>query len=286
MPHCSSRLYSESFGCSSPLAAERPVLVFLHGLLGCGRDWQRVIAEMATHWPCLCIDLPGHGHSKWCRADGFDDVCRQLSATLRARGIRRYVLVGYSLGARIAMYYASCYLPAETYSEVGGEAGGEVDNEFGPPRLAGLVVEGGNFGLPEIEREPRWKNDLCWSRRFATESLDSVLADWYRQPVFLSLNDDQRQGFIAKRSDNLGVAIAHMLQATSLAKQPFLLPLLTGLTMPVHYICGENDTKFKTLASQSALDHSVIGGAGHNVHAEQPDAFAGTLRQILINKME
>ncbi len=112
-----------------------------------------------------------------------------------------------------------------------------------------------------------------------------VLADWYQQTVFSSLNHEQRQLLIAKRSVNLGSALSDMLLATSLAKQPDLLPSVKALSFSKHrkplYICGEFDNKFTQLAVGSGLDYEPIASAGHNVHKEQPVAFASRLRTYL-----
>ncbi|PSW21007.1 2-succinyl-6-hydroxy-2,4-cyclohexadiene-1-carboxylate synthase [Photobacterium sanctipauli] len=271
-------LYSETFGLTPPSdrLSQRPTLVFLHGLLGSGRDWREVVNYLSPDYPCLTIDLPGHGHSQFCNASGFEQTNEWLQQALAARGITHYVLVGYSLGARIAMYHA-CQL-----------ANVNATQSALSPQLVGLFVEGGNFGLPQAQREARWQNDIAWANRFAKEPIAEVLADWYLQAVFSSLNHDQRQGLIHKRSDNLGAAIAHMLQATSLAKQPLLKAELAtlALAMPVHYVCGERDEKFKCLAEESGLDYSVIPEAGHNVHVEQPYAFFMTLKQYLLKNQQ
>ncbi|UXI00472.1 2-succinyl-6-hydroxy-2,4-cyclohexadiene-1-carboxylate synthase [Photobacterium sp. TY1-4] len=259
-------LYSEVFGHVGDRAehspSSPPVLVFLHGLLGTGRDWAAVIQQCSAY-PCLTIDLPGHGHSREITAAGFEDANRQIIETLRQREIRHYVLIGYSMGARLAMYHACQPRPSNG------------------PTLAGLVLEGGHFGLPESQREVRQANDEHWAQRFMAEPPESVLKDWYRQPVFASLDAVQQQQLIRKRKDLFGPGIAQMLRATSLANQPMLLPGLAALDLPIHYLCGDKDIKFRALAEASALDVSVISGAGHNVHVERPDAFFTVLQQFL-----
>ncbi len=108
--------------------------------------------------------------------------------------------------------------------------------------ICGSIVEGGNFGLQsESDRQARFDNDSCWAKRFKTEPLACVLNDWYQQLVFSSLNHEQRQTLVAKRSANLGSAVADMLIATSLAKQSYLLPALQQQAVPLYYLCGEKD---------------------------------------------
>ena len=55
---------------------------------------------------------------------------------------------------------------------------------------------------------------------FFHEKPETVLEDWYQQPVFSHLNEQQRKSLIEKRKANCGANIGKMLLATSLAKQP------------------------------------------------------------------
>lgn len=87
-------------------------------------------------------------------------------------------------------------------------------------------------------------------QRFLTEPLTAVFADWYQQPVFASLNDDQRRELVALRSNNNGATLAAMLEATSLAVQPDLRANLSARTFAFYYLCGERDSKFRALAAE------------------------------------
>jgi len=245
----------------STLHSEKPVLVFLHGLLGSGEDWQKTL-DYLPEYGRLTIDLPGHGQSNYKTCHDFSDCCQQVTQTILSRleADTPIVIIGYSLGGRIAM-------------------SGVALDIFTGLNVQGLIIEGGNFGLKiQSEKDARLANDQHWADRFCSESIEQVLSDWYQQPVFSSLNDEQRQTLITKRSANLGNHIANMLLSTSLAVQPYLLPLLQRLSLPVHYVCGAKDDKFCQLAEQSGLAYSQINMAGHNVHQEQPEAFARTIQ--------
>jgi 2-succinyl-6-hydroxy-2,4-cyclohexadiene-1-carboxylate synthase len=72
-----------------------------------------------------------------------------------------------------------------------------------------------------------------------------------------------------------------MMLATSLARQPDLLAELNRQPLPVSYICGEQDQKFRQLAGKSRLPVYAVKQAGHNVHKEQPGAFTDALRECI-----
>jgi 2-succinyl-6-hydroxy-2,4-cyclohexadiene-1-carboxylate synthase len=245
-------------------APSRPTLVFLHGFLGDGREWQTVI-EQLSEYSCLTIDMCRHGRSAYRECQGFEDACSMILDTIvqRVGADTPVILVGYSLGARIAMY-------------------GLIKQLWQGINLIGLVSEGGNLGIRDEKfRAQRLESDLGWARRFSLEPIEQVLNDWYRQPIFSGLKHAQRQELVAFRSDNLGVCVAEMLIATSLGKQPYLLDELKQQPLPIHYICGEKDSKFSQLAQESGLPYTQIAQAGHNVHKEQPEAFADCLREFI-----
>ena len=81
-----------------------------------------------------------------------------------------YILIGYSLGGRTAQYYA-----LQARVKIG--------------YLKAVILEGANLGLQsEQEKQSRLVNDNMWAERFFHEKPETVLEDWYQQPVFL-IND-------------------------------------------------------------------------------------------------
>ncbi|MBM1114763.1 2-succinyl-6-hydroxy-2,4-cyclohexadiene-1-carboxylate synthase [Klebsiella grimontii] len=238
-----------------------PWLVFLHGFSGDCREWLTV-GQAFGAYSRLYIDLPGHGGSANIAANSLAEVGHLVEKTLNSYNILKYWLVGYSLGGRVAMYFA-CQ-PREG--------------------LCGLVVEGGHPGLTdENQRLLRRHGDAAWAERFRREPLTQVFADWYQQPVFASLDAAQRAALIALRSRNNGGALAAMLQASSLAGQPDLREPLRAREFPFHYLCGERDGKFRAIADELSATTHVINHAGHNAHRENPDAVVACLAQFLAN---
>ena len=236
-----------------------PWLVFLHGFSGDHREWQPV-GEQFRDYSRLYIDLPGHGGSTDIAVTDFAEFSALLTSTLLSYNILEYWLIGYSLGGRLGMYHA-CQQPQG---------------------LAGLIVEGAHPGLSDLaSRWERAENDARWAARFRHESLNEVFTDWYRQPVFASLSADQRRELVALRQHNNGAALAAMLKATSLSRQPDLRDALRARTFPFYYLCGEHDAKFRVIGDELAGPCQLIVAAGHNAHRENPAGVAGRLAHIL-----
>ncbi|EGK58685.1 2-succinyl-6-hydroxy-2,4-cyclohexadiene-1-carboxylate synthase [Enterobacter hormaechei ATCC 49162] len=151
-----------------------------------------------------------------------------------------------------------------------------------PAGLDGVIVEGGHPGLQDADaRQARLISDRRWASRFRSEPLEAVFADWYQQPVFASLTDDQRRALIALRSRNNGPRLAEMLEATSLAVQPDLRPALIARDFSFDYLYGERDGKFAAIAAELNATRHAIPHAGHNAHRDTPEAVAASLAQIL-----
>ncbi len=241
-------------------------VIFLHGLLGSQQDWQAVLGRLQNFPQIrpLTIDLPLHGASEHIICHGFTHARELIHQTiLQYIGNQPFYLVGYSLGGRLALDYAL-----------------NANN----PQLKHTILEGANIGLAtDAERQARWQNDRQWAERFRNEPIVKVLNDWYQQAVFTNLDQHKRLNLIEKRQNNNRSAVAAMLEATSLAKQNYFLPSLSETKSNITFFIGEDDQKFRKIASDNKLNHQLIPNAGHNAHYENPESFTDALL-VLIKK--
>lgn len=244
-------------------------LVFLHGFLGTPIEWLALLDRLPAAWRrrCHCLTLPGHGPEAPA-AMPWPLLADWLDTELMLRGIHSAILYGYSLGGRLALHYATS---------------AQALHADGRSKLAGLVLESANPGLtsPEARRE-RVHSDALWVQRLRHESLRSVLEAWYQQPVFSDLTPARRAELITLRSQHDPRRLAHMLAASSLARQPDLRPWLQCTDLPVLYLYGAADHKFANLAAEllaacPALEGARIPSAGHNLHLTSPDEVAAVL---------
>lgn len=82
-------------------------LVFLHYWGGSARTWHHVTAELNAAHRCIAIDLRGWGQSV--ATDGRYDLeamADDVAAVVAAKGLTRLVLVGHSMGGKIAQLLA------------------------------------------------------------------------------------------------------------------------------------------------------------------------------------
>ncbi|MDO4254759.1 MAG: alpha/beta fold hydrolase [Kocuria sp.] len=82
-------------------------LVFLHGLMGRGKNFSRFAKELSGECTVLLVDLPNHGASAWTdRIDYRAMAARVISAIECELGEQPFFLVGHSMGGKVAMAMA------------------------------------------------------------------------------------------------------------------------------------------------------------------------------------
>jgi pimeloyl-ACP methyl ester carboxylesterase len=88
--------------------AGEPALVFLHYWGGSARTWHRVIDRLGSQVRSVAIDQRGWGGSL--ATDGRYDLAAMaddVERVLRVLELRRYVLVGHSMGGKVAQIVAT-----------------------------------------------------------------------------------------------------------------------------------------------------------------------------------
>jgi 2-succinyl-6-hydroxy-2,4-cyclohexadiene-1-carboxylate synthase len=239
----------------------------LHGFTGAPESF----AELATLAPSvtfLCPVLSGHGREPDLTTQDFATEVQRLAAWLRARASERVVVLGYSLGARVAL--GLCVAHPELFLEA--------------------VLVGVNPGLgTEAERQER----IGWETRLIdlleTDGLAAFLSEWEQLPLFASqnaLSPERRSVQRRIRESHEAAGLAHALRALGTGRMPDLTPLLGALPFPVTLVAGEHDAKFRALAERMlpALRDghlAVLPGAGHNPLLEAPGALATELMRAV-----
>ncbi len=252
-------------------AVSAGTLVLLHGFTGSASNWENLFDALAMPgWRIIALDMLGHGRSsapddperysmEHCRSD--------ILAALQALGVRagEAVLLGYSLGGRIALHAAFAHF------------------------FRALILESASPGLADAhEREQRRLSDNALAASIEREGVASFVERWEQLPLFASQRNlpvEQRTALHNQRLQNRAVGLANSLRGVGTGAQPALHTHLPTLALPVLLITGELDTKFSTIARQMARDlpcatlHSVAE-VGHTVHLERPAIFAQLTTQF------
>jgi len=245
-------------------------VIFLHGFMGSGHDWDEIISSLSDKYYCITIDLPGHGQSNNLEQLGdvwsFDAISRKLSDILIHLEIKTASLLGYSMGGRIALYFALKY----------------------PQLISRLILESTSPGIKnDDQREARLLKDLKIAHELRTESFDIFLDKWYELPFFSGIKIHPKYpSLINRRNKNNPHLLAQSLESFSPGKQAYLMDQLVTLKMRVNLICGEKDQKYLNLMNQikqqkPPFNLKIFNDCGHNVHFEKSEQFAEHLLRVL-----
>ncbi len=243
--------------------ADHPVLLYLHGFLGCKEDWDDIAATFGESYSHLQADLPGHGQSVRDIADTaytMPGCAHALVSLLDLLNIERCMVIGYSMGGRLALYLAVAH----------------------PDRFDRFLIESASPGLRTAsEREDRIRHDRQLADLIREQEAMPFLDRWYNQPLFATVdrNSNRFRDLIRRRQRSFHrEGLAKSLAGMGVGSQPSLWTQLGSIRRPALFMAGERDAKFTTLACDMA--HLCPGGqvaiipeAGHTVHFEQPAEF-------------
>ena len=226
-------------------------LVLVPGFTQTAAAWDSVRAHLPAELDAVAVDVP----------PGLDFV-----ETAWAIGERngRAMYAGYSMGGRLCLRLA-------------------LDR---PDLVRGLVILSASPGIADDdERAARRAADETLALEVERDGLDAFLERWLRQPLFATLPRDVA-GVDARRAGNTIATLTHALRALGQGAQEPLWERLDDLRPPFVPAAGVLDEKYIDIAFEMAgrvgphVHPVLIGGAGHAVHLENPEAVASLLRRV------
>ncbi len=218
--------------------------------MGSPEDWRKVAVHLPAerHW--IALQIP--------EADlDFDETCAAIAGEMSRRSALPVHLVGYSLGARLAL---SIVLRHPTW-------------------IARATLVGVNPGLEDAdERAARATSDEAWARLLETQSLPEFLDQWGAQPVLAMKSpvpESERQADRRRREGKDRVALARMIRRLSLARMASTWSELATIECPTDLVVGAADEKFLQIAERMRKHLPTarlyrVADSGHNVLLERP----------------
>lgn len=238
-------------------------LLLLHGFMGRGSGWGANATALARHFRLVVVDLPGHGRSGIpldpARAS-VERTADDLAAILEREGCAPAHVLGYSLGARIALRLAVAH----------------------PVALRRLVLESPSAGLAtEAERRARRAADADRAARLERDGIEAFVDEWEREPVFAShagLPSAHAARLRSERLRNRPVGLVASLRGAGQGSMEPLHERLAGVRTPTLVIAGALDPTGRMRAQAVAAGipgarFEAVVGAGHAPHLETPTIF-------------
>lgn len=240
-----------------------PPLMILHGLFGNGDNWKS-IAKQLPEYRIALPDLPGHGQSSIVGHWRHEMAASQVLQLADQLGWQQFSLLGHSLGGKVGL----------------------AVSQLAPDRLERLIVA----DIAPKAYAPHHSKIFQ-----ALQGIDSRALANRRQAdqelEHLGVKTKMVRQFLLKSLSHSGEHYQWQLAIDALAASQQELSAAPEFYQPypsiAHFIRG-SESDYIQLADYNSIHHYCpkaqihsIEGAGHWLHAEQPEAFLAVLQQAL-----
>jgi esterase len=240
-------------------------LIIVHGLLGAGGNWHTLASRVfSTRFSVFTVDLRNHGRSP--HADRFDypAMVEDLLGFMDAHDIESAHLLGHSMGGKVVMHFALDH-PGKTSRVLVADVSPRTYEDRHSEILEALQdVEPSQYGSRQEIDEALGKQILSAPvRQFLMKNL--VLENGtYRWQINL---------------DALISNYPKIIEGLEEDDRQFPGPVLFVAGGRSNYV-GEADLPLIRRLFPAA-EMKTIPGAGHWLHAEAPEEFAGHVMDFL-----
>jgi pimeloyl-ACP methyl ester carboxylesterase len=265
-------------------SADGTALLFLHGFSNDAHVWDWIAPVVAPHYRTLAFDQRGHGDSDRDPEGRYDHetMARDANAALESLGISRVVIVGHSMGGRVAMRFAGLF-PEKLAGLVIVDSAPDLDAR-GTTRIS-LDVQQQDWSFASVADYQR-----VLERQYAAtkpEILAKLAVHWTRRrpdgryelrldPGFMKA----RQGVSAEDAKKWSEQEAKHLWA-ALAKLPCPALVIRGAASDV-MSAEVADKMVDDVIPNAKLE--TIARAGHSVMLDNPEAFEKALCAFILGE--
>jgi len=264
----STKVSSQSQGTGYPI-------IILHGLYGSSDNWLTIGKELSLDWEVYLVDLRNHGNSPHTDHHTYPLMNLDLLEFLDTRGIEKCILIGHSMGGKVAMAFAA---------ECAERIRSMVVVDIGPKSYHSLT----GYSSQAIDHLNilNAMQSVDFSRVMTREEIDAQLE--------IYVKSERIRNFLMKSiSRNRDNTFSWKINVPVLVKDlPAMLEGVgytsKGITgFPILFIRGENsdyisDDDIPGIKNLfPSAEFVTIPGAGHWVHSEKPELVVKTIRNFL-----
>ena len=242
-----------------------PLLV-LHGLFGSGRNWQSHMRGLADSFEVFCIDLRNHGQSFHADEMNYPLMAEDVLQLLTQLGLEKCRILGHSMGGKVAMALAiqnPGLLSRMVIADIAPVTYRHHYDDLIEPILA-LDLE--RFGSRiEIDHGLRPHIPEDQLRAFLLQNLVRENGGWRWRVNWRVIQRDMEAltGFDVVATDEWRVDVPSLF--------------IRGASSD--YVGAAEVEVIKRHFSAASI--ATIDGAGHWLHAEQPQQFSSRVLQFL-----
>lgn len=252
------KLYYKIYGTGQPV-------IILHGLFGMGDNWRTIAKKMESRYQCILVDLRNHGRSSHDTVMNIQSMTEDLLELLHGLQIEKAILIGHSLGGKVAMQFA-------------------LDHPDKVDKL--IIVDIAPKHYPpqhdEVIEAIESVDPASWEDREDGEKvLKRFLGNNSSVVQFLMKNLSRLPGGGFEWKANMPVLISSYSQLVDsiLSTEPFNGPVLFVRGENSGYILDEDFPEIQEIFPHASL--MTVPKAGHWVHADAPEPFTKAVLSFL-----
>ncbi len=243
-------------------------LVLLHGNSANAWWWEPLAALMPSRFHMIAIDQRGHGDSEWVRPAAYSpaDYAHDLSRFIAARGLKRAVIVGHSMGGVSVLAFLERYHSGAVAAVAVDVA---VTSSRGRDRYLRRLKALPTVTYPDLDTaKARFR--LIPSEGAIAPAVVAAIAE-----KSLGRTEHGRYTLKFDRESFFGSDGIEVMSAIRGARVPLLL------------IRGEMSRIMTAEGAQHAVESNprarleVIPGAHHHLPLERPDALARSIEKFV-----
>ncbi len=242
-----------------------PPILLLHGTNQSSHSWDLVSLALASSYHVFALDQRGHGDSEWSRELDYSTIAmaEDAIAFARDRELARPVIVGHSMGGRVALL-AALTDPTLARALVLVDSGPEM-NPGGGRTIRNFIRNNREFDNPDQFIDNVVDYDPYRKREHVERTVKYNLFQ-RADGKYVSKNDHRR------------------VEGSRTAMD---LDDVRGLDLPVLVVRGGNSNVFTPEAGErltGALPDGrlvTVANCGHNVHSQNTPGFLGAVNPFL-----
>ena len=232
-------------------------LIIIHGLFGMGDNWDTLAKQFSKYCKVHLIDLRNHGRSPHAKEFNYEVMCGDVLEYIEQHNIQKAILLGHSLGGKVAMKFAFTY-PEKTEKLIVADI---APRKYSTDYHQNLLKKLSRLDLKDF------------TKRSELEAALSLFIEDAGIRLFLlkNLYRDEYKNFAWRF--NLEVLLEKISNIQDAS-------FVNGVcAIPTHFIRGGN-SDYITSADEllinkhfSDFSMATIAGAGHWLHAKKSDLF-------------
>lgn len=256
-----------------------PPLIILHGLYGSSDNWTSVGSKLGDRYTVFMVDLRNHGHSPHFDGNTYEEMKNDLAGFMASREIEKAILLGHSMGGKLAIWFAADY-PERVIKLIVADIApksyhnGNSDGQYGLHRniLQAMLDVGAD------EAGSRKKAETILAGRIPDQKI--------RHFILKNLSRDHKTHRLNWRI-NVRVLYDHLDEIVGGVNRSWLEDRIPVVAYPVLFIRG-SDSPYVLPADETLIREIYpeariisIPGAGHWLHVEKPDAFIKAVQSYI-----